>query len=381
MPKVLIIGGGIGGLTAAIANRQRGFEVDVFESAPALQPVGKGIWVPTNAMIVFDRLGVSDAIKQAGWELERIQIHDLMDGLLLDIDLRPFASRYGHSTISIHRAALVKVLADKLPADRLHLGKRCTGFERDAEGVTVRFADGDERRGDFLVGADGIHSIVREQLIPRVPLRYSGQTCYRGIANFEPPQNLTRTCREIWGGAIRIGFSKIGPGQLYWFAPQTAPAASPTPSQPLSDWLAKQYAEFPSPVPEMLRHTPFSEIIRTDLYDFAPLSRWSQSQVTLLGDAAHAMTPNLGQGGAQAIEDAYVLAEQLAVHQDPRQAFQTYEKLRMPKVHWIVKTARQHGRLAHVQNHLAQKVRNLSVKWIPRWLTGRQLDRLYSLNY
>jgi 2-polyprenyl-6-methoxyphenol hydroxylase-like FAD-dependent oxidoreductase len=381
MVRVLIIGGGIGGLTAAVALRQRGLDVAVYETAPELRPVGKGIWVPTNAMIVLQRLGLSDAVSRAGWTLERIQIRDVTDGVLQDVDLRGIMACYGHSTVSIHRAALVQVLADALPAGTVHLDKRCTGFEQDDRGVTARFADGTQVRGEILVGADGIHSTIREQLIPAVPLRYSGQTCYLGIADWAPPNGLAQMCWEVWGGANRIGFSAIGPRQLYWFAPQTAPANDPWPAGPLAEWLADKYAGFPSPVPEMLAHTPSADIVRTDLYDFAPLRSWSRGRVVLLGDAAHAMTPNLGQGGGQAVEDAYVLAEQLARCPESRQAFQAYESVRMGKVRWIVKTARQHGRMAHVRNRLARKVRNGLVKRMPEWLTQRQLDKLYSLNF
>jgi 2-polyprenyl-6-methoxyphenol hydroxylase-like FAD-dependent oxidoreductase len=301
--RILIVGGGIGGVAVAVALRQRGFEPSVYEAAPELHPVGKGIWVPTNAMQVLDRLGLSAAVARAGWPLERIQLRSVRDGLLQDFDLRPVIARFGHATISIHRAALVQTLADALPAGTVHLGKRCTGVESDPAGVTVRFADGSQERGDLLIGADGIHSAVRERLFPPVELRYSGQTCYRGIADMELPAGLEHTCWEVWGGALRVGFSAIGPRSLYWFAPLLAPAGSPAPAKALSAWLADQYAAFPAPVPEMLRQTA-AEIIRTDLYDFAPRSPWSCGRVVLLGDAAHATTPNLGQGGAQALEDA-----------------------------------------------------------------------------
>lgn len=321
LPRILIVGGGIGGLTAAVALRQRGFQPAVFEATPELRPVGKGIWVPTNAMQVLDRLGLSAVIAKAGWPLERIQLRSVGSGLLQDYDLQPVVRRFGHATISIHRAALVEVLAGALPPDTIRLGKRCAAVAADAAGVTLRFEDGSEERGDLLIGADGVRSIVRDQLFPPVALRYSGQTCYRGVADMELPAGLEHTCWEVWGGPWRVGFSPIGPRSVYWFAPLLAAENSPLP-EALPAWLADHYAEFPDPVPRMLRQTPAQEIIRTDLHDFAPQDRWSNGRVVLLGDAAHAMTPNLGQGGAQAIEDAYVLAEQLAKQPSWEQAFQ-----------------------------------------------------------
>jgi 2-polyprenyl-6-methoxyphenol hydroxylase-like FAD-dependent oxidoreductase len=340
MTRILIIGGGIGGLTAAVALRRRGFEPAVYEAAPELRPVGKGIWVPTNAMQVLHRLGLAEAVRKAGWPLERIQVRDTAGRVLVDLDLRKVEAKYGHTTVSIHRADLVRVLADALAPGALHLGKRCTGFAPDGQGVVARFAGGAEARGDLLVAADGIHSAVREQLLLWVPLRYSGLTCYRGIADLELPPELVRVCWEVWGGAARLGFSAVGPRQVYWFAPVTAPADSPLPSgEALTALLAGQYAGFPAPIPDILRHTPPAEVVRTDLYDFAPIGRWWSGRVVLLGDAAHAMTPNLGQGGAQAVEDAYVLADRLAGCAGVEQALSEYERLRLPKVRWVVNTA------------------------------------------
>lgn len=380
MTKALIIGGGIGGVTTALALARKGIDAQVYESAPELKPLGKGIWVPANALQVLQRLGLSDAVARAGWQLERIQLRTTK-ALLQDFDLNRLQERFGHTNISIHRAELLRVLVEALPPGTLHLNSRFVGFTQDAQGVTARFHDGSEARGDILVGADGIRSLVREQLFPGVPLRYSGQTCYRGIAELELPAEIARTCWEVWGGDYRFGFSAIGQRQAYWFAPVTAPANSPMPEGSLSAWLTKQYAHFPAPIPDILRHTPDSEIIRTDLYDFAPIDSWCQGRVVLIGDAAHAMTPNLGQGGAQAVEDAYALAEKLAACPRPEQAFQEFQTLRMPKVRWIVKTAWRFGKMAHARNRLLQAVRNTVMKWTPQRLNDRLMARVCTLNY
>ncbi len=415
MPKVLIIGGGIGGLTTAIALRRRGIDVAVYEAAPELRPVGKGIWVPTNAMIVYERLGLSDAVREAGSVLERIQLRDAADSaaannsaadsaaannpaadsaaannpaadsaaanntVLQDVDLRKVIASYGHPTIAIHRAELARVLAEALPAGTLTLDKRCATFEQDDRTVTVHFADGTTVTGDVLVGADGLHSAIRQRLFGDVPLRYSGQTCYRGIANCELPSDLLKTCWEVWGGERRFGFSRVQAGQTYWFAPQTVPPNSAWPESPLAEHLANQYAAFPAPIPDLLRHTPSAEIIRTDLFDFGPLSTWSKGRATLLGDAAHAMTPNLGQGGAQAIEDAYVLAEELSGTSDAQQAIRTYEQRRLPRARWFVKNAWRFGKLAHLRNRPARLVRNWLLRHTPEWVKARQLEWLYKI--
>lgn len=378
MPRAIIIGGGIGGLTAAVALRRTGWEAHVYEAAPALRPVGKGIWVPTNAMQVLDRLGLAGAVAQAGWPLERIQVRAEDGAVLMDFDLAQAVAKFGHPTVSIHRAALVQVLADALPPDALHLGRRCTGFAQDGAGVTARFEEGEPVRGDVLVGADGIRSVLREQLFPGVRLRFSGLTCYRGVVEMELPAGLARSCWEVWGGPARIGFSAVGPRQVYWFAPVLAPAGgeAASPAQ-----LAARYADFPDPIPEIVRRTPAEEILHTDLYDFRPIRRWCDGRVALLGDAAHAMTPNLGQGGAQAIEDASVLANQLAAAGEIGSALQAYERLRMPKVRWVVTTAWRVGRLAHVRNPWLRGLRNAAIRCTPAWVGRSQFDRLYAVNH
>ena len=380
MTRVLIIGGGIGGVTAAVALSRRGIDTQVFEAAPELRPVGKGIWVPANALQVLERLGLSDAIAHAGWHLERIQLRTT-SGVLQDHDLQKAQERFGHTNISIHRAELLRILAGSLPAGVLSFGKRFASFRQEGESVVAQFDDGSEERGDILIGADGIRSLVREQLFPGVPLRYSGQTCYRGVGDMELPAELARTCWEVWGGDYRFGFSAIAPRQVYWFAPITAPASSPMPDGSLSSWLAAHYSHFPAPIPVILRNTPDGEIIRTDLSDFAPIDSWWQGRVILLGDAAHAMTPNLGQGGAQAIEDGYLLAEKLATCARAEQAFEEFQTLRMPRVRWIVKTAWRFGKVAHVHNRFLQGLRNLLMRWTPQRLNDRLMLKVGTLNF
>jgi len=174
-----------------------------------------------------------------------------------------------------------------------------------------------------------------------------------------------------------FGFSAIGPGRVYWFAPFLAPPGGETPADGLVEELARQYADFPDPIPEIIRRTPPEEIIRTDLYDLAPLRRWWRGRAVLVGDAAHAMTPNLGQGGAQAIGDAWVLAEQLARYGTFQEAFRGYQRLRQPRVRRMVNTAWWYGRLAHVRNRWLRKLRNRLLRATPERLRWKQIEWLY----
>ncbi len=372
--QIAIVGGGIGGLTAAIALQQRGFSVRVYEAAAAWQPVGKGIWLPTNALQALDRLGLSAALISRGCALATIDIGDCRDGLIQRIDLRPFTERLGFPTLSIRRADLQQVLRDHLLPGTCQLDRRCTGLIQDDQRVTIHFADGSKAVTDLLIGADGLHSVIRQTLFPSIAVRYSGQTCLRGIASFTLPPQLAHTCQEWWGGSHRFGFSAIATQQVYWFAPLLAPAGGNETQETLQ--LAKCYVAFPQPVPTLLHHTPPAEIIRTDLYELPSLPRWWQRRVVLLGDAAHAMTPNLGQGGAQAIEDAVVLVDYIS-KLPLFEALHAYEQARRPRVERIARTARLFGQIAHIRSVHVQWLRNRILRLTPAWLSQRQLDWLY----
>ena len=381
MSKVLFVGSGIGGLAAALAFHQKGWDVAVYEAAPELRPVGKGIWVPTNAMQVLNKLGLAAAVAEAGCPLDTIQLRTKSGTVLSTFDLGPAKTQYGHTTISIHRAALIGILASGLPAGMLHLGKRCSRFESSPDQVVAYFEDGSQAASDLLVGADGIRSVVREQLFPGVQLRYSGQTCYRGISEMKLPSALSNTCWEVWGGCYRFGFSSIGHGQVYWFAPVIALAGGAIQTSEIAARLADGYADFPSPIPEIIAASSMTDVIRTDLFDFPPIPRWSEGRVVVIGDAAHAMTPNLGQGSAQAIEDAMVLAEELSTTVSVAQALGRFERIRMPRVKWVANTAWRLGRLAYVQNPPARTLRDFALRWTPERVNRKQLDRLCRLDH
>ena len=379
--KITVIGAGIGGLTTAIALQQRGHEVTVFESATQLASAGKGIWVPTNALLVLDRLGLGEAIANRGIVLDRIEVHDTNQGLLQELDLLPLQEEFGRRTLSILRSELQEELISTLEDGSLHLGKRCRLVESIDSEVHVLFEDDTQITSDLVVGADGIHSVVRESVTPKTAPRSSGQTCSLGISNFQMPRGLLNTAREVWGGADRFGFSAVGSNQVYWYAPTTrAQVPKLTPDDHLAT-LQSRYSLFPEPIPQLLEDTPMSSLVQVDLQDFDPLQQWHRDRIVLVGDAAHAMTPNLGQGGAQAIEDGLVLAQVLTNEQSLENALFAFERFRRRKATRLVKRARWLGRVAHWQHPWARTSRNLLMRSAPRQLGLNQLRALYTLNY
>ncbi|HET7230225.1 MAG TPA: FAD-dependent monooxygenase [Longimicrobium sp.] len=380
-PDVLIVGGGIGGLAAAIALRQRGFAPRLYEAAPELREVGAGIWVPPNAMQVLARLGLDDSVAREGAPVRTAELRDAKAGVLQRADLSHTQREFGHPTVAIHRGRLQRVLADAAGSDIIQTGAQCTGVEQRGERVAVRFADGGETEADVVIGADGLRSAVRESIFPGVRMRYSGQTSYRGTLAYTLPPELDGTGWEVWSAGARVGFSAIGHGEVYWYATQDAPAGGSDAPETLRGKLDALAAAFPAPIPALIAATEVAHVTRTDIGDFAPTERWHRGRVVLLGDAAHATTPNLGQGGAQAIEDAWVLADRLAASASPEAAFAEYERIRMPKARMVVNTSWRFGKMTHLSNPLARGARNLLLRLTPASVGRRQTDALYRLNY
>jgi 2-polyprenyl-6-methoxyphenol hydroxylase-like FAD-dependent oxidoreductase len=222
---------------------------------------------------------------------------------------------------------------------------------------------------------------VRRQLFPDARLRYSGQSSYRAVVRATLPPDLAGGGQEIWGRGCRFGFSSIGGGEVYWYATlDAAPGVQEMPGQAKAR-LCELFAPFPAPVSELIAAAEEQQLIRTDMYDLRPLPAWHLGRVALLGDAAHATTPNLGQGGAQAIEDAYVLAECLAQQAEPAAAFAAYQQLRQAKATMVVNRSWQMGKLAHLKNPLGRAARNAFMRGMPASVGQRQFDTLFALNY
>lgn len=378
---IAIIGGGIGGLCTAIALRRHGIEARVYEVAPELKAAGAGIWVPINAMQVLQRMGIADEVTARGKRLTYGEVKVLNGPVLSRLDLEALAKQFGHTTVSIHRARLQDILVRALPSGTLVLGSACAGVEERENDVLLRFKNGTEVAADAVIGADGLHSVVRSAVAPHARLRYAGQTSYRGVCRFTIPHEMRGHGGELWGTEGRIGFSPIGRDEVYWFAVEDAPAGGTDAPGTLLKKMERLAVRFPDPIPAILSATREEDIIRTDLYDLKPLDRWWKGRVVLVGDAAHATTPNLGQGGAQAIEDAWALASCIATHGVGPQAFQAYQNLRMRKARQIVTTSWWLGKAAHVKNPIARALRNALMRAIPESASRKQLEQISTLNF
>lgn len=379
----IIIGGGIGGLTAAIALRQRGISVTVYEAAPELRSVGAGIIMATNAMLVLQRLGLAEKIQSNGYELNEVQVADANWGTIQKINSHYAHKKYGLGSYAIHRAALQQILFEELPEEDVILNHRVEHVSQSEDKVRVKFANGNEAESDFLIGADGIKSVVRHSLFGKTEYRYSGQTCWRATVDATIPKRLEKSSYELWGNkaGLRLGIVPLSQTQLYIYATVCTPAGGKDELATIKKKLIEQFSEFGNYSTQLLDATDLHKIIRTDIYDFAPIKKWYKARIALIGDAAHATTPNLGQGGCQAIEDGYVIAQSLALHQQPEKAFEVFQSIRYANAKYVVDTSWQLGKLTNLSSPLLIKIRNAAIRLIPSFANNKIADKLHQLNY
>jgi 2-polyprenyl-6-methoxyphenol hydroxylase-like FAD-dependent oxidoreductase len=377
----MIVGGGCGGLCAAVALRKAGFPVKVFEAAPEIRSSGAGLWLAPNALRALSRLGLAEEALEKGVPLRRVGIRNGSGKVIREMNADDLAARYGYPILSISRAAFMKILGDRIPPGSLRSGWRLEAFASIGPKIHLRFEGGRWERGDFLLGADGIHSRVRRQLFPGSRLRSAGQICWRGLSRHRLDPSCADEGVEIWEAGRLFGYSRVDAEQVYWYAVRNGSEAGLQAPGDCRQEVVRYFREFPRPVPHLIEATEPGGITRVELRDFLPLRGWIAGRVALLGDAAHAMTPNLGQGAGQAIEDAVALAECLRLGPTIESAFAAYEKLRIRKARRIAKLSWQVGRLAALENGLARRLRDFALSSLPSRIQVRQTDQLYRLDF
>lgn len=378
--KINIIGAGIGGLTAAIALEKKGHQVELFDAATALRPIGAGIIMASNAMQIARRLGFADAIAQAGNVLHFFGVADHEGRPLQMMDIQAIRAKFGEPSVAIHRGHLQQVLLQQLPNMPIHVNKRLQSIQQQPGGKVIAFfEDGSQAEADILIGADGLRSATRKAIFGEKPLRYSSHTCWRGIIEhqFETPHQA----KELWAktGGKRVAMIQVATNKVYFYYTEKHKPGFKVPITDQLSYLQAQFSEFPPVYAEVMGKANPAEIFHDDLYDLKPLSKWHYDRVMLLGDAAHATTPNMGQGGCQAIEDAWYLAEHLERYSQVTEAFAAYEKFRRPKVDFVVNTSFMLGKVSNWGGFLGYRLRNWILSATPKRMAERQLDLLFKL--
>lgn len=371
--RIVIIGGGIGGLAAALALRREGFEPAVYERAPELLEVGAAIALWPNAFRVLERLGLGETILARAGRMRSVR--------WLGHDGRQY-NRFafpetGAPAVALHRADLQGTLLRALTAESVHLGKTFAGFVEANEEVRARFDEGTEVACDVLVGADGLHSRVRAQLLEDGEPVYRGYTVWRGVARLEHAALQAGTASEIYGRGQRFGVGPVGLGRTGWWATANEPPAAAESAAEHAPKLLRLFGGWCAPVCALIEATPSETILRNSAYDRPAAARWGAGRVTMLGDAVHPMTPNLGQGGCVAVEDAAVLARCLAKYNDVHIALRVYESRRRARAAGVVSYSRRYGAFGQWQSGAATRLRASLLSSVPESVGRRLLARVF----
>jgi len=370
----LVVGAGIGGLATAIALQRSGREVLVLERAHELGEIGAGISLWPNAVNALRRLGIGDVVETEGAPAHAASFRSRRGAQLGTSITNRLEERFGAPLILVHRARLQAVMRRALGAGSIRLGAECAAVGQGDTRATVHLVGGGLESGAVVIGADGLNSRVRAALFADGPPRYAGITAWRGVVPLDDALRRRIPSGESFGRGSLFGVATLNGSQAYWWAStRRAESDGDEPAAEKSS-LLRAFSGWHAPIAELIAATPPDAIIRTCLYDRPPLKRLNVGRLALVGDAAHPMLPNLGQGACQAIEDAVTLSEELAATDDVVAALERYSARRGRHTAEVVKASRQMSRLAHLRNPLAAGLRNTLLRASPPWISLRRLE-------
>lgn len=364
-PRIAVIGGGIAGLAAAVALHRRGIEVTVYEQAPALSEIGAGVQMTPNAMNALRVLGLEESAIEVAFEPESQILRSWKSGrVIYRAPIRGvFRDRFGAPLCSFHRADLLAVLAAPLPDRAIRLNARCVAVEPGEASAAAHFADGSTIEADIVVGADGIHSLVRTTLFGADAPRFTGCICWRGLVPVDriPPGLIEPSSLNWMGPHGHVVHYYVRRGEMVNFV-----AIHDTDEWTEESWIREAdrnelmatYARWND---RLLRLFESSDrYFKWGLFDREPLPQWTKGRATLLGDSAHAMLPFLAQGAAMGIEDGCVLAELVArLPDDLDEALRRYQSLRVPRTRRAVIGSRERAKLNHLPSRWARVKRDI----------------------
>ncbi|KUJ53099.1 FAD-dependent monooxygenase [Chryseobacterium sp. JAH] len=370
MNPISIIGAGIGGLTLGNILKQQNLDFTIYESAQEIKPVGAGIMMAVNAMQIFEKLDLKEKIENAGNKIHGIFITDEKLKTISTTNVLALEKKFNSCNVAIHRADLQNILAENLGFENIKLNHSLKTIEKK-ENYHLHFENGNEVESKIVFGADGIHSKVRNQILKNRTIRNSKQKCWRGLTDFYLPEQYFHHALEIWGKGKRFGFVKLSENKVYWYA-----LINENNYRENID-LIETFSDFDPIVLQILEATKQENIILNDIIDLAPIPKWSAENLCLIGDAAHATTPNMGQGACQSIEDAYVLGKLLEKSRDFNFIFEEFQKIRMKKVDYIVNTSWKVGQISQWEKGNA--LRNFVMRLIPEKTSQKMIEKILQL--
>jgi 2-polyprenyl-6-methoxyphenol hydroxylase-like FAD-dependent oxidoreductase len=375
IPKSIgIIGGGIGGVATAVALRRAGIDATIYERAPRMREVGSGMMLWPNATRVLRELGLLESVLTHSGSSTNFLVRARSGKVLMDIAL----GQFDVPVLCVRRADLLSVLLSALGPDQVRLGQQFHHLEQSTNKVQLHFADGSVREHDAVIGADGIRSRVREMLFgPSEPV-YRGYVVWRGMAQYDGNAIGPGENSETWGTGQCFGILDIGQSKFTWYATLNVAANHSDAPGGRKGEIQKAFAGWHDPIAELIDASDDNDILKHGAYDHFPLQCWSKGRVTLLGDAAHPCTPNLGQGGCMALEDAMVLAKCADQNASIEAALCRYESLRRPRTRHVQKRSLLMGHIGQWENGLVVGGRRVVTKLLPARLFEHNLRRMYS---
>lgn len=371
--KIAIVGGGISGLCTAIALQKNGIHAEVYEKAKKVNEPDTGIILSGNAIRAFYIMGLGSQLRNNGLESDACLLKSDFGNNIANFHYQPPTPIPNY--LFIQRSVLQKILLDALLPGSLHLEKHVTDFTDD-EAVTLFFKDGTSAESDYLIACDGASSSVRSKMFPNSSLTYTGFSCWRGIIEYAPFKVTAYT--ETWGARGRFGIAPLRDQQIFWYALKKSPEASN-----LREWtpidLLFNFFYYHDPIQEILENTPNNQIIYDDLYELNPLTPLQSGNILLLGDAAHASMPNIGQGASQAIEDAVYLAKWISKEDSVLNAFKKYTQHRQERIKLIKDEMKIYGLASQIDFPILSSIRNKLLQMTPASFHNEKLRRIIEI--
>ncbi|MEN4974466.1 FAD-dependent urate hydroxylase HpxO [Pantoea eucalypti] len=351
--KAIVIGGGIGGMSSAIALEKAGIDVEVYEAVQEMKPVGAAISIWPNGVKCLNALGMKAALRELGGNMAFMAYHDGATGVpLTRFSMAPLVQQVGEYPYPVARAELQAMLIDTFGRERVQFGKRVIHVEQTADGVIATFSDNSQATGDFLIAADGTHSVIREYVLEeKLERRYAGYVNWNGLVTIDERIAPADQWTTFVGDGKRVSLMPVSGNRFYFFFDVPLPKGLPQDRSTVKADLTGYFQGWAEPVQQLIATINPDTTNRVEIHDIEPFSRFVKGRVALLGDAAHSTTPDIGQGGCAAMEDAVVLASTLASHSlGIEDALLRYQARRVERVKDLVLKARKRCDVTHARD-------------------------------
>ncbi|WLS80743.1 FAD-dependent urate hydroxylase HpxO [Erwinia pyri] len=348
--KAIVIGAGIGGMCTAIALQRVGIETEVFEAVKEIRPVGAAISIWPNGVKCLNFLGMKEPLRKLGGPMHAMAYNDFQTGSkLTQFSLDPLVQDSGERPYPVARAELQAMLLETYGREKVHFGKRVSEVEQHENGVTARFEDGSEARGDLLIACDGTHSVVRKYVLGRtVERRYAGYVNWNGLVEIDESIAPAQQWTTFVGEGKRVSLMPVANNRFYFFFDVPLPSGLAEDRSSLREDLTRYFSGWAAPVQKLIAQINPATTNRVEIHDIDPFPELVKGRVALLGDAAHSTTPDIGQGGCAAMEDAVVLATLLQTNSlGIEDALIRYQYKRAERVKDLVLKARKRCDVTH----------------------------------